>query len=67
MKLEEKAEKKKEELQHVIKSLFSQFNIDNIDEVSQKIIETFTVITPPEIDTTIHLRFFTVFRGSYNI
>jgi len=55
MKLEEKAEKKKEELQNIIKSSLTQFNIDNIDEISQKIIEKFTVITPPEVDTTLHL------------
>ena len=52
MKLEEKAEKKKEELQSILKSFFSQFNIDHIDEISQKIIEKFAVITPPEFDET---------------
>ena len=57
MKLEREAEKKREELQNIIKSSFSQFNIyiENIHDISQKIIEKFTDITPPEIDITIHL------------
>ena len=63
MKLEEKSEKKKKELQNLIKSSLSQFNIDNIDEISQKIIEKFTVITPQEFDTTPHK----IIKMNYNI
>lgn len=55
MKLEEEAEKKKKELQNIIKSFLSQFDIENIDVISQKIIENFANVTPPEIDTTIYL------------
>ena len=48
MKLEEKAQEKKEELQNIVKSYFSQFKINNLDEFSQMIIEKFIIITPPE-------------------
>ena len=54
MKLEKRAEEKKQEIFEIAQNTIAPY-FSNPEQLSRKIIEHFCRITPPEIDTTIHL------------
>ena len=54
MKLEKRAEEKKQEIFEIAKNTIAP-HFSNPEQLSIKIIDHFCGITPPEIDTTIHL------------
>ena len=41
-------------MQNIAKLSLLKYNIENIDEISKRIVDEFADISPPEIDTTIH-------------
>ena len=54
MKLEKRAEEKKQEIFEIAQNTIAPY-FSNPEQLSRKIIEHFCRIAPPEIDTTIHL------------
>jgi len=48
MKLEERAEEKREELTDIVKGVIQNYDIQNKEEISSAIIDHFVNITPPE-------------------
>jgi len=55
MKLEERAEEKKEELTDIVKGVIQNYDIQNKDEISSAIIDHFVNITPPEMELRMDL------------
>ena len=55
MKLEERAEEKKEGLTDIVKGVIQNYDIQNKDEISSAIIDHFVNITPPEMELRMDL------------
>jgi len=61
MKLEERAEEKRKELTDIVKGVIQNYDIQNKEEISSRIVNHFSNITPPEMDLTTH--FITIRQG----